>query len=49
MSERTLILSVPQNIESARSVRPISLAGKIFSILNEKYDQVIDILFKWTN
>jgi hypothetical protein len=49
MSERTLILSEPQNIESARSVKPISLGGKIFSFLNKKYDQLIDVLFKWTN
>jgi hypothetical protein len=49
MNERSRILSITENRQSARAVLPSSMASRIFQIVNEKYDQFIDKFFKWTN
>ena len=49
MSERTYILSIPQNFVRERDTKPKGMGAKLLSRINEQYDALIDVLFKWTN
>lgn len=49
MNERTLILSISRNRESAKPLVSATMTHRILEAFNKRYDQLIDVLFRWTN
>ncbi|HYF68227.1 MAG TPA: hypothetical protein VD884_08825 [Ohtaekwangia sp.] len=49
MNERSLILSIAQNRESAKPLLPTTMPHKLLEAFNKRYDKLIDVLFRWTS